>query len=70
MNGAAGRPWDEMIGPDGRARAHYREYSDWLLAQGTERLAAKSAEADALFHRFGITFAVYGQAEGTMLLIP
>jgi uncharacterized circularly permuted ATP-grasp superfamily protein len=70
MNGAAGRPWDEMIGPDGRARAHYREYSDWLLAQGTERLGAKSAEADALFHRFGITFAVYGQAEGTERLIP
>jgi uncharacterized circularly permuted ATP-grasp superfamily protein len=64
------RPWDEMIGPDGRARAHYREYSDWLLAQGMDRLAAKSAEADALFHRFGITFAVYGQAEGTERLIP
>jgi uncharacterized circularly permuted ATP-grasp superfamily protein len=62
--------WDEMIGPDGRARSHCREYSDWLLAQGMERLAAKSAEADALFHRFGITFAVYGQAEGTERLIP
>lgn len=64
------RPWDEMIGPDGRARAPYRAYSDWLLTQGTDRLAAKSAEADALFHRFGITFAVYGQAEGTERLIP
>src|SRR6187549_490157 len=59
-----------MIGADGRARAHCRAYSDWLLAQGTERLEAKSAEADALFHRFGITFAVYGQAEGTERLIP
>jgi uncharacterized circularly permuted ATP-grasp superfamily protein len=62
--------WDEMIGSDGRARNHCRAYSDWLLAQGMERLAAKSAEADALFHRFGITFAVYGQAEGTERLIP
>jgi uncharacterized circularly permuted ATP-grasp superfamily protein len=59
-----------MLGADGRARPHYRAYSDWLLSQGTERLTAKSAEADALFHRFGITFAVYGQAEGTERLIP
>jgi uncharacterized circularly permuted ATP-grasp superfamily protein len=62
--------YDEMIGADGRARAHYRGYSDWLLARGVEQLPAKSAEADALFHRFGITFAVYGQAEGTERLIP
>jgi uncharacterized circularly permuted ATP-grasp superfamily protein len=64
------RAWDEMIGPDGRARRHCREYSDWLLAQGMDRLAARSAEADALFHRFGITFAVYGETEGTERLIP
>jgi uncharacterized circularly permuted ATP-grasp superfamily protein len=62
--------YDEMIAPDGRARPHYREYSNWLLAQGMDRLEKKSAEADALFHRFGITFAVYGQAEGTERLIP
>jgi uncharacterized circularly permuted ATP-grasp superfamily protein len=62
--------WDEMVAPDGRARIHYRNYSDWLLSQGMDRLAAKSAEADALFHRFGITFAVYGQADGAERLIP
>ena len=33
-------------------------------------LTQKRAEADALFHRVGITFAVYGQEEGTELLIP
>jgi uncharacterized circularly permuted ATP-grasp superfamily protein len=59
-----------MIAHDGRARAHYATYSNWLLAQGNERLAKKSAEADALFHRFGITFAVYGESEGTERLIP
>ncbi len=59
-----------MIAHDGRARAHYSAYSSWFLAQGTERLAKKSAEADALFHRFGITFAVYGESEGTERLIP
>jgi len=30
----------------------------------------KRAEADALFHRLGITFAVYGENEGTERLIP
>jgi uncharacterized circularly permuted ATP-grasp superfamily protein len=64
------QPYDEMIAHDGRARAHYHAYSDWLLAQGIERLEKKSAEADALFHRFGITFAVYGESEGTERLIP
>jgi uncharacterized circularly permuted ATP-grasp superfamily protein len=59
-----------MVARDGRARAHYAAYSDWLLTQGTERLEKKSAEADALFHRFGITFAVYGESEGTERLIP
>ena len=35
-----------------------------------ERLAQKRAEADALFHRVGITFAVYGENAGTERLIP
>jgi len=35
-----------------------------------DRLAQKRAEADALFHRVGITFAVYGQEEGAERLIP
>jgi uncharacterized circularly permuted ATP-grasp superfamily protein len=52
------------------ARAHYRRYTDWLAAQPAERLAQKRAEADALFHRVGITFAVYGQEEGAERLIP
>jgi uncharacterized circularly permuted ATP-grasp superfamily protein len=64
------RAYDEMIGKDGRARGHYQAYSTWLLAQGMDRLEKKSAEADALFHRFGITFAVYGESEGTERLIP
>jgi uncharacterized circularly permuted ATP-grasp superfamily protein len=30
----------------------------------------KRAEADMLFHRVGITFAVYGEEAGTERLIP
>jgi uncharacterized circularly permuted ATP-grasp superfamily protein len=33
-------------------------------------LARKRAEADLVFHRSGITFAVYGEAEGAERLIP
>jgi uncharacterized circularly permuted ATP-grasp superfamily protein len=57
--------------PDtGAARSHYQRYDEWLKVQPAERLAQKRAEADALFHRVGITFAVYGQEEGAERLIP
>jgi uncharacterized circularly permuted ATP-grasp superfamily protein len=59
-----------MHSSEGAGRAHYRRYSKWLSDQLPERLAQKRAEADALFHRVGITFAVYGQEEGTERLIP
>jgi uncharacterized circularly permuted ATP-grasp superfamily protein len=55
---------------DGAARKHCQPYRNWLSAQPGERIAQKRAEADALFHRLGITFAVYGENEGTERLIP
>ncbi len=66
----ANPPYNEMYPKEGTARSHYQRYSDWLIAQPPERLAQKRAEADALFHRVGITFAVYGQEEGAERLIP
>jgi uncharacterized circularly permuted ATP-grasp superfamily protein len=63
-------PYNEMYPSEGAARAHYHRYAEWLAAQPAERLAQKRAEADALFHRVGITFAVYGQEEGAERLIP
>ncbi len=63
-------PYDEMHAADGSVRANYRRYGEWLARQPAERLAQKRAEADALFHRVGITFAVYGQEEGAERLIP
>ncbi len=64
------RAYDEMYDAAGKPRAHCAGYRDWLEAQPAERLAQKRAEADALFHRLGITFAVYGENEGTERLIP
>ena len=62
--------YDEMLLPDGSHRSHYRGYGTWLQAQSPDRLARRRAEADSLFHRVGITFAVYGEDEGTERLIP
>jgi uncharacterized circularly permuted ATP-grasp superfamily protein len=63
-------PYDEMNARAGAERTHYQRYSQWLASQPASKLAQKRAEADALFHRVGITFAVYGQEEGTERLIP
>jgi uncharacterized circularly permuted ATP-grasp superfamily protein len=62
--------YDEMYTPDGQVRPPYGVYADWLIRQPSDTLAQKRTEADALFHRVGITFAVYGEQEGTERLIP
>lgn len=63
--------YNEMTDEAGRVRAHYAAYASWLSEMPEERLAQKRAEADALFHRYGITFAVYGDKDaGTERLIP
>ncbi|MFL6716846.1 MAG: circularly permuted type 2 ATP-grasp protein [Burkholderiaceae bacterium] len=63
--------FDEMYagGPD-EVRPHYREFAAWLSEQSPETLARKRAEADLIFRRVGITFAVYGDDAGTERLIP
>ncbi len=66
----AADPYDEMLDAEGSPRPHCRRYWHWLDEQPVERLAQKRAEADALFHRVGITFAVYGENAGTERLIP
>jgi uncharacterized circularly permuted ATP-grasp superfamily protein len=64
-------PFDEMhTDGGGVARAHYREFHAWLDSQEAGTLSAKRAEADLIFHRTGITFAVYGDDQGTERLIP
>jgi uncharacterized circularly permuted ATP-grasp superfamily protein len=51
-------------------RHHYREFAAWLAEQSAESLVRKRAEADLIFRRVGITFAVYGNDAGTERLIP
>ena len=59
-----------MHGADGDVRAHFRALADWLAETPAERVAEKRREADLLFHRVGITFAVYGDDAGAERLIP
>ena len=66
----AAQIFDEMTAADGAVRAHYARYSRWLAALPADRVREKLAEADTLFRRAGITFAVYGDEIGTERLIP
>lgn len=63
--------FDEMY-VDGQSavREHYRDFSAWLAEQSPQTIARKRAEADLIFRRVGITFAVYGNDAGTERLIP
>src|SRR5512139_2749914 len=63
-------PYNEMFAVDGTVRPHYAAFADWLRDTPPERIAQNRHAADLLFHRVGITFAVYGEAAGTERLIP
>ena len=59
----------------GRAvRPHYEAYAAWLAKQNTALMRSRREEAEMIFRRVGITFAVYGakdeEGDGTERLIP
>lgn len=62
--------FDEMRPQSGGVRAPYDNIAAWLDATGEETLRRRQAEAEALFRRIGITFAVYGQGGDPERLIP
>jgi uncharacterized circularly permuted ATP-grasp superfamily protein len=55
-------------------REQYRTYAEWLARQPGETMRSRRAEAEVIFRRVGITFAVYGAKDedgaGTERLIP
>jgi uncharacterized circularly permuted ATP-grasp superfamily protein len=59
-----------MRGADGQVRTHFQPLADWLAETPPARVAQKRREADLVFHRVGITFAVYGDKDGAERLIP
>ncbi|WP_316012877.1 circularly permuted type 2 ATP-grasp protein [Roseobacter sp. HKCCA0434] len=61
--------FNEMYQGD-RIRPEYQMIRDWLDTHGPDALNEKRAEAEALFRRVGITFAVYGEGGDPERLIP
>jgi uncharacterized circularly permuted ATP-grasp superfamily protein len=61
--------FDEMRAEAG-VRPAYAGIARWIETHGLAALAAKRAEAEALFRRVGITFAVYGEGGDPERLIP
>jgi uncharacterized circularly permuted ATP-grasp superfamily protein len=70
--------FDEMYAQlpfvDSAVRPHYRNYLDWLKRQDPQTMRDRREEAEMIFRRVGITFAVYGDKDedgaGTERLIP
>jgi len=69
--------FDEMqatTGSQAGVRPHYQGFDRWLQQQSAELMAARREEAEMIFRRVGITFAVYGAQDedgaGTERLIP
>ena len=66
--------FDEMNASTTSVRKHYQGYQRWLAQQPADVMQARRAEAEMIFRRVGITFAVYGDKDedgsGAERLIP
>jgi len=62
--------FDEMTGTNGGLRPAYGELARWLKEVPSDVLDYRRREAELLFRRIGITFAVYGEADSQERLIP
>lgn len=62
--------FDEMMPEESGLRSTYAGYDRWLKLQDPARLAEKMRDAERVFRKTGITFAVYGDEEAAERLIP
>lgn len=62
--------YDEMVGDRRSLSKAYELYGKWLDKQPADTLEQKNMQADVLFRRVGITFAVYGEQTNVERLIP
>ena len=64
----------EFFSKGKQIRDHYKIYDEWLARQPGDMMAKRREEAELIFRRVGITFAVYGDKDedgsGTERLIP
>ena len=61
---------DEMTAEDGSVRRPYARVAEWLTTVSPEQLERRRVEAELFYRRGGITFAVYGDAQGEERIIP
>jgi uncharacterized circularly permuted ATP-grasp superfamily protein len=64
------KSFNEMYADNGEVRDIYESYTNWLKELPVGTLERRNAEAELLFRRLGITFAVYGETEDAERLIP
>jgi uncharacterized circularly permuted ATP-grasp superfamily protein len=62
--------FDEMQPEKSGLRHSYAAYDRWLKQQDPARLTEKMRDAERVFRKTGITFAVYGEEEAAERLIP
>ena len=67
---AAAPSFNEMYDAAGAPHPHYAAYAAWLEGRPLEFMLQKQKEADTLYARHGITFAVYGDETGVERSIP
>ncbi|MEF2280226.1 circularly permuted type 2 ATP-grasp protein [Deinococcus sp. YIM 134068] len=64
------RFFDEMFTPGGAVRPHYQGLQEYLAEQGVEEFERRHRLLDLAFRNQGITFTVYGDAQGTERTFP
>jgi uncharacterized circularly permuted ATP-grasp superfamily protein len=62
--------FDEMLSGSSGVRPPYSGYGNWLNGQENKHLLQKATDAENVFRRTGITFAVYGDEQADERLIP
>lgn len=62
--------FDEMSSTDGGVRPAYETLQRWLADVPQDVLDHRRKEAEFIFRRIGITFAVYGEQNAQERLIP
>src|ERR1700689_402872 len=69
-NYAANNCFDEMLDAKGRLRPHYRKFQKLFQKMSRPEFDAKRQTVDKNFLRQGVTFNVYGDAQGAEKIFP
>jgi uncharacterized circularly permuted ATP-grasp superfamily protein len=62
--------YNEMSDADEAVRPPYEKVAEWIRSAGVDFLKLRQTEAEAIFRKIGITFAVYGEGGDPERLIP